>query len=507
MVMSVGSIVSGMDIEEMVNKLMEAERMPLDRLKQQQTTLTWKRDAFREINSKVLELDNMMLDMKLSRTYNPKTAESSQKGAVTATASSSATNGTYELSVEKLATNEMQIGKVLADISLDEKLDSEYHGTHKFYTYDENGDEEEHSLTIKKDDTLEQVLRKIGDASDNKVRAFYNENTKQVVLETTRTGIYNIDKETGEKAGNEITFGSSDTESEMSFFTDFLELSNDTDADNIQSANDAEFTYNNGLKLESRDNTYTLNGVTFEFNNITDGNARITVNTDVEQSFESIMEFVHKYNELIEKMNKSQTEEKYRDFPPLSDEQKEEMTEKQIEQWEEKAKSGILRGESAIRDSMYALRQSLQTSVDTGGEFTLLSQIGITTTMNYMDGGKLEVDETKLKAALRDNADDVYKLFSNSAEGSSRGLIHRFDDVLDGTKEKIEKQAGKSHHTLDNYTIGKRMKEVNERIANFEKRMIQVEQRYWNQFTEMEKAISRLSQQSDYLFSQFGGNM
>jgi len=496
MVMRVGGIVSGMDIEEMVNKLMEAERMPLDRLKQQQTTLTWKRDALREINSKVLELDNMMLDMKLSRTYNPKTAVSSQKGSVTATASSTATNGTYELSVEKLATNEMQISA-----KLDEWSTEGFVGEHKFHTYDENGEPVDYILTIEEDDTLEQVLRKIGEASGNTVRAFYNENTEQVVLETTRTGIYN---KNGENGGNEITFDTAD--SEKNFFTDFLDLSNN-DGENVHAASNAEFTYNNGLKLESHSNSYTLNGITFEFNNVTEGNARITVDTDVEQSFESIMEFVDKYNELIEKMNKSQTEEKYRDFPPLSDEQKEEMTEKQIEQWEEKAKSGILRGESAIRDSMYALRQSLQTSVDTGGEFTLLSQIGITTTMNYMDGGKLEVDETKLKAALRDNADDVYKLFSNSAEGSSRGLIHRFDDVLDGTKEKIEKQAGKSHHTLDNYTIGKRMKEVNERIANFEKRMIQVEQRYWNQFTEMEKAISRLSQQSDYLFSQFGGNM
>src|SRR5690625_1402627 len=327
------------------------------------------------------------------------------------------------------------------------------------------------------------------------------------MLDKTRTSIYNIEKETGEKAGKEITFGCSDTESEMSFFTDFLELSNDTDADNIQSANNAEFTYNNGLKLESRDNTYTLNGVTFGFNNITDGKARITVNTDVEQSFESIMKFVDKYNEIIEKMNTRQMEERHRDFPPLTDEQMDEMTEKQIEQWEEKAKSGILRGESTIRDSMYSLRQSLQSKVETGGEFTLLSQLGITTTRNYLDGGKLEVDEAKLKEALRDHPDDVYTLFVNGETDSSRGLIHRFDDALDRTTERIEKQAGKSYHTLDNYTIGKQMKDLNERISDFERRMVQVEQRYWNQFTQMEQAISRLNQQSSYLFSQFGGDM
>src|SRR5699024_5741750 len=102
MVMRVGGIASGMDIEAMVQKLMEAERMPLDRLKQQQTTLTWKRDAFREINSTLLELDKMMLDMKMSYTYNPKTAVSSQEGAITATANSNASNGSYEIKVKQL---------------------------------------------------------------------------------------------------------------------------------------------------------------------------------------------------------------------------------------------------------------------------------------------------------------------------------------------------------------------------------------------------------------------
>jgi len=498
MVMRVGGIASGMDIEAMVQKLMEAERMPLDRLKQQQTTLTWKRDAFREINSTLLELDKMMLDMKMSYTYNPKTAVSSQEGAITATANSNASNGSYEIKVKQLATSAMNIGGKL-DISLDEKLPSTYNGseiagTYEFHTYDENGEEQTHEFEVREGDTLQQVLTRINNDSSNNVRAFIDDSNAEgprVVLETTRTGVYNND-------GPEIVFGNGNK-----FFTDVLKL----DSDEENSAQNAEFKYNNGLDLESRDNAYTLNGVTFEFHDTTENNARITVNTDVEQSFESIMKFVDKYNEMIEQMNASQTEERFRDFQPLSDEQKAEMTEKQIEQWEEKAKSGILRGESAIRDSMYALRQSLQSSVDTEGEFQLLSQIGIETTQNYLDGGLLKVNENKLKAALRDHPDDVYKLFSNSADDSSRGLIHRFDDVLDQTTARIEKQAGNSTHTLDNYTIGKRMKEMNERISDFERRMIQVEQRYWNQFTQMEKAISRLNQQSSYLFSQFGDGM
>ncbi|HZW67911.1 MAG TPA: flagellar cap protein FliD N-terminal domain-containing protein, partial [Pseudogracilibacillus sp.] len=116
MVMRVGGIVSGMDIEAMVNKLMEAERMPLDRLKQQQTQLEWKRDAFRDINSKLLDLDNMMLDMKMTTTYNPKTATSSQANAITATAGTSVSNGSYDIEVKELATRAMNVGRSLEGV-------------------------------------------------------------------------------------------------------------------------------------------------------------------------------------------------------------------------------------------------------------------------------------------------------------------------------------------------------------------------------------------------------
>ena len=217
------------------------------------------------------------------------------------------------------------------------------------------------------------------------------------------------------------------------------------------------------------------------------------------------MEFIDKYNETIDAMNTSQFEERYRDFKPLTEEQREEMTEDQIKRWEEKAKSGILRGESAIRDGMYTLRQSLQQKVETSGAYTLLSEVGITTTKNYLDGGKLEVNEEKLRTALRENPDDVFKLFSNSEEGTSSGLINRFDDALDRTRANIEQKAGRSTQTLDNYQLGKNMKALEERIETFERRMVKVEERYWNQFTAMEKAISQLNQQSSFLFSQFGG--
>lgn len=495
MVMRIGGMYSGMDIEAMVNKLMEAERMPLVRLKQQQTQLEWKRDAFREINTKLLDLDNMLLDLKLTRTYNPKTATSSQEKSITATAASTAINGTYEVSVSQLASNEMIVGGKFDDPNFDVKNPFGQSGTYRFYTYNEDGSQSEaHEFTISDEDSLETVLRKISDASGGRVRAFFVASEGKVVLETTRTGVYNSNEN-----GREIVF---DSESE-NFFNDVLKLG--APDSSVKAATNAVFTYNEGLQISSRENSYTLNGITFAFHNVTEGNARISISTDVDSAFDKIMDFVNKYNEVIDTLNKTQTEERFRNYLPLTEEQKKEMTDEQIKLWEEKAKSGILRGESSIRDGMYQLRSSLQSFVTTNGEYNLLSQIGITTSKDYLSGGKLEVDEDKLKAALLDHPDDVYQLFAGRVDGENTGLIYRFEESLDRVRGNIERQAGKSTSTLDNYALGKRMKEINERISDYERRMIQVEQRYWAQFTAMEKAIARMSEQSSYLFSQFSG--
>lgn len=506
MVMRVGGLATGMDIEAMVNKLMDAEKMPLTRMQQDRTMLEWQRDAFREINKKLLELDNMMLDMKMSNTYQTKKVSSSQANAVTAIGNTSALNGTYSINVSQLATPAINVSTDEIDIKDPNAKLSGYEGQIiSFKTFNENaknGEDtmKEYTYQIGANDTLNSVLKRITD-DDNNVRSFYDPQAKKVVFETTRTGKYN-------QNGPEIDFTGSDN----SFITGALKLSKTVTKDGDDNiiggetgGENAKFTYNNGLTIESKNNWYELNNIVFEFHNVTDGNARLTVTNDVDHAYNAIMDFVNKYNEVVELINGSQQEEKFRDFKPLTDEQKKDMSEDEIKRWEEKAKSGILRGESALMSGMYSLRQSWYAKVETGGAFTSLTQIGITTSSKYMDGGKLEVNEEKLKAALRENPDDVQKLFSNSSTGDSRGLVQRLEDAVDGTMKKIEERAGKSYHTLDNYTIGKRLKDLNNRISAFEARMIKVENRYWNQFTQMEKAIQRMNDQSAQLFSQFGG--
>lgn len=494
MVMRVGGLATGMDIESMVNKLMEAERIPLVKMEQDRTELEWKRDAFRDVNKNLLELRELLRDMKYSQTYQTKTVTSSQESAVTATGSTSATNGSYNIKVDQLATNAMRVSE--KGIDIDKEFDSDE--IIKFTTFTEEGKAEVHEVEVKAGDTIKDAIKGINDL-DSPVRAFYDENSKQVVMETTRTGKYN-------ENGNEIIFGEADDKGNVidsnsdSFFTETLKMK----VDEEKGGENAKFTYNNGLELESKDNSYSLNGITFNFHNTTESAATLTVANDVENSFDAITKFVETYNKVVETINQTQTEESFRDFKPLTNEQKKEMSEDEIKKWEEKAKSGLLRRESSLTNGAYSMRSAMSSIVGTGGEFTALTQIGISTTVNYMDGGKLQIDEDKLREALQNNPDDVQKLFSNSSKDGSEGIVNRLESAVKDTMGKIEEQAGKSTHTLDNYTLGKRMKELNERINLFELKMQKVETRHWNQFTQMEKAIQRLNDQSAQLFSQFG---
>lgn len=167
--MRIGGLASGIDTDTIIKDLMKAERMPLDKMEQDKIKFEWKRDAFRDINKQVAEIEKMITDMRLnSSMINAKTISSTMGNAVTATGSSSATNGSYEIAVTQLAKNAINVstGKVGKDVDLSNYVDEEI----TFYTYGEaytteDGTEvaegmQARTFTINEGDTLKDVLKK-----------------------------------------------------------------------------------------------------------------------------------------------------------------------------------------------------------------------------------------------------------------------------------------------------------------------------------------------------------
>ncbi|MCD5325904.1 MULTISPECIES: flagellar hook-associated protein 2 [Pontibacillus] len=514
--MRIGGLATGMDIDKIVGDLMKAERIPLNKMEQEKTWLTWQRDAYRDMNKNFDELETMASDMKFSDVYNTKTTSSTMSDAVTATADSGASNGNYSVQVKQLAsaainTSRGAITKNGETLDLNASLESQQN---KFKngidltnldltmkTYNEDGSTNDVTIDITKDMSMNDIFKKINN-SDLGVRAFYNEQADQVVLERTKTGDFN---QTGEFRGAEIGF-QSDSANLLTQTFGVWNSKQDKDGNWVKTevgGKDAEFVYNNALTITSHDNSYKLNGVNFQFKDVTDGkNASVTVNNNVDHAVDKITKFVAKYNEIIESANKQVSERKNRDYKPLTDKEKEAMEEKEIELWEEQAKKGLLSNDSAIEGTLFSMRNQWYESVETSGNFNTITDIGIKTSSNYRDGGKLLITESELRSALENDPESVYKLFSG--EGDKKGIADKLEESLRNGMKQIEAKAGKSTSVSNNFRIGKELDSIKDEMRDFEDRLTQIEDRYWSQFTAMEKAIQKLNSQSAQLMSQFG---
>lgn len=238
----------------------------------------------------------------------------------------------------------------------------------------------------------------------------------------------------------------------------------------------------------------------------------MTSTTNVDDMMTKIKEFVTTYNGLVKDLTDQTKQSKYRDYAPLTAEQRKDMDENEIKLWEEKAKSGLLRNDSLVREGLSNMRSLIYQSNPglEDSKFKTLFSVGITTTKNYNEGGVLEIDEDKLRKAIEEDPDAVERLFKNSEGQKSdaayggtdtRGYLDKLRGSLDSFGKSIDKKAGRSTMTDAQYTIGKNLTDTETRIKSWQNKLKDIESRYWRQFSAMESAINKANQQSS-IFAQ-----
>lgn len=296
-----------------------------------------------------------------------------------------------------------------------------------------------------------------------------------------------------------------------------------------QTGTNAVVDFNDATDLEFGSNEFTLNNINFNLQSSDPGkDILLTVDYDTDEAVDKIKAFVESYNSLMEYVNNKLSEKRYRDFPPLTDEQKADMKEKQIELWESKAHSGLLKGDPIIRSLELSISMEtngvLTNRVNPGSildpndlvednKYRSLSAIGITTgsyAENSADNGKLIIDEDELREALETDADAVMKLFtatqSQLVDGQAveynTGIACRLYDQINSSIKEVTEKAGVENSIIDNSLISKEIAEVDERIEWMVDRMEALENRYWKQFTAMEKAIQQMTTQGDWLMQK-----
>ncbi|MCL6557408.1 MAG: flagellar hook-associated protein 2 [Firmicutes bacterium] len=498
-------LASGIDTESIVKELMSAQRIPLDKLNQQKQILEWQREDYRSINDSLRSFRDRVFNMKLQGTYLVKTASSSNEAALTATAGSTAAPGMYSVTVTQLAAG---VSKGSQGALPDEADGSggtrtlagqfELSGTISFTLEGSNGSKDFtfDSATA----TINTVVAEIN-AANLGISASYDASLNRFFLTTTQTG---------EAAKIKVT------NDPNSFLTGPLENGTDNTLKlkmklynapetGLYTGQDAFFSFGDAAGLKSPTNTATVNGVTLTFKQGGGASATVTVAAATDTVFNSIKEFVEAYNELIGKINAELAETRYPDYPPLTDEQREKLSDEQEKKWEELARSGLLRNDPLLRSILFKMRSTLAATVPGQTTYKNLAAVGITTG-SYEENGKLYIDETKLKEALRSNPEEVMNLFTRTAGAyTEKGIAQRLYDDVNAAISQISAKAGAASifSTYDNSAIGKQIAEINDRIARLEEHLATVEDRYWRQFTAMEQAIQQMNATSAWLAQQF----
>ncbi|WP_411343964.1 flagellar filament capping protein FliD [Paenibacillus sp. WLX1005] len=582
-------LTSGLDVDSIVKKLMEAQQTKLDKLNQQKTKMEWKQEDYRTLTTSIVDFRNNKLS-----TYSKSTALSAKTTAVTgnttavtATASSTAT-GSLAVRVDQLATS----GNL--QLSTGVKSSTQTLGT----SLGNTGYVEVNGVQISYDgssDTMSSLVTKINSNTSAGVTAIYDSTSGKLSISSNSTGTSvsvggdlkglssnatGVSLDTGisssdssktlgdlKSAGTisyssntvsingtsisfddtdtvaslvskinassagvtagfssstgELTINNTDTSSTtaVSLSGDLFTNSNGFKQDGLSAAGKVAKVNVNGMDMEYSSNNFTVNGVSVTLNSVsgTGGVTNINVKSDTSSILSTIKSFISDYNTLIDKVNSELDESVYRSYTPLTDTQKESMTDDQIALWETKAKSGSLRNDTTLSKMVSDLRMTSLASVTTSDGTTLnLQTLGITTG-TYSEKGKLVIqDEDKLTAAIEANPDRVAELFGKtssdtSASSTSSGVFTRMSKIANTALTSLYSSVGTSTTSTSTNTdfasnseLSRQITAMTDKISDFKEFMTRIENSYYTKFTAMESAVSKYNSMSTSLSSYSG---
>ncbi|MGL4346445.1 MAG: flagellar filament capping protein FliD, partial [Cellulosilyticaceae bacterium] len=286
----------------------------------------------------------------------------------------------------------------------------------------------------------------------------------------------------------------------------------------------------NGVEVESETNNISVNGFNFTINSVVSKDSSITVvsTQDNDAIVEVVKNFVDEYNKLIEDIHTKLGAPSSKGFDPLTAEQKKDMSESEIQAWEKKIKDSLFRRDPDLKNITDSMRQILGGVVE-GGAFSSLSEIGISTG-DWKENGKLHFDEEKFKKALDKDTDGVVQLLAGSGDSKAiyekenlgkkwedltdkdiitkyeqrtKGIMDRlYDHIKDTTKSTKIRSA---YSFYNDKALDTNISEAKKEVTKLQERMTRMEDMYYKKFTAMEKMMSQLNNQSNWLMSQVGG--
>lgn len=576
---------SGLDIESLVKMGMMNKQNQYDKMYQTQLKQTWVKEAYNTVYTDVKAFKESMSTFKMQSNMSAMQATSSNNDVVSVTANGAAAAMNHKITVEQVASNAylmtangQKIGRANTSAANSAYLkDVLFSGDATKTTVDGQT-----SYIVKNDTTGKPETFKGSDVAisievqDSDVK---DSDGKPVThkVEFTYDQIFGDNKTLNDLAtafsnsGANVQGGYDTVNDSFSLYNKTsgsankidLKANNDTSAELLNKlhlasyngqtntlGNEISFTKNtltpaavgtnakatiDGKTYESDTNKLNVANVIYNFNGVSAKNAdgtyqasTISVSQDTDKIVDNVKKFVETYNTLIDSLNTKYREEKNTDYKPLTKKQEGEMTESQIDKWNEKAKSGLLYHDNNIYSIISDMRESLYTKVDAvdtvltdakGNKYSYnsMSSIGITSSTNQ---GHITLDEEKLKKALTEDPDCVYQLFASDQDSTyvagstnknqadtytsksdylNTGIANRLYNSMTTNISKLESYAGTSKETDDESYLGKLITNMNTKMTSFQTLMKSYESKLYKKYDAMEVALSKLGAQLSYI--------
>jgi flagellar hook-associated protein 2 len=370
------------------------------------------------------------------------------------------------------------------------------------------------TISLTGDQTLNDAFKAIN-TSGAGVKISYDGTTDTITLKSTQSG-----------ASGSITI-----DDESGFFSSIgITATTATGRDAVISVN--------GTTYARSTNSFTIDGVSYQINGTVDSDTSVNLvfSKDTSTIEKGIQDFISAYNTLIDTINDYINTKPDRNYYPLTDSQKDKLSDTEAEQWTKKAKEGILFNDSTLQSVLYNMRSVLYKSVtmSDGTEYSLYD-MGITTSSDYAEYGKLEIkteDLSKFQNALANDSDKIQELFTKSSSimldiapetdeeradqqkrMTEEGLAARLDDIVKGATGFIRGDYGSliriaGTTTLNTYNniLYNQLKDNSDKIKELKNEFNTKQKQLYSQFVKLETFMSRANSQSSIIFSMLGSH-
>ncbi len=503
---------SGLDTESIITALTQTKQTKLDNFKGDQKKLTWKQDKWKELNKKVVSFYNGSLStMRFSSAYSKKVTTASQSSAVSVVTGDGAMNASQTLDITSLAKaayltgKEVKVGDEkakketsLSDLGIGagEKL--------KFQI----GDDPENvlSVTVEEGDTIDSLLYKLRSAkteSGDTLNFNYDEaNGRFYVAAKTEGSKAAFHLVNDEESGNAM--------SKLGFALDGADEENST---NYIQGSSAKIKLN-GVEYTSETNTFEINGLTITANEIASG-ITLTTKQDTSGIYDSIKNMLKEYNDLMKEVSTAYNADKAKKYKMLTDDQKEQMSDKEVEEWEKKIKDGLLSGDETLSNLRNGLRGLISDGLDIklkdGSTATYyLSNFGISTGSYFnteenerdalhIDGDKddstVSGNTDLLSAMIMSDPDAVSDFFSQFA----KNMYGKLSDLMKGS------EFSSAYTIYEDKLMASQYSSYNTKISDAQSALEAAQDKLYKRFSKMETALSKINSSSGSISSFFGG--